>query len=356
MLGAGLCATPLNRGRLTEDSLAAQTDQGESQISFVVIGKNEARNLGRCAASIRRFQQAAGQVETIYVDSASTDQSIELARNEFDTIVALKASPHLNAGAARRVGTQYASGKWVAYLDGDMELREEAWPILMNLVATADQMAGVCGQTLNVFPDGRRAIMHLPRNVAGSPCRDFGGAVVLPRQALLEAGNWSPRLFAYEETELHTRLHRQGVSISWHAIPIVNHYTEAVPAGKRLRGQIIPWGSHLGKKFFGAGQLVREILRRSTVTSFGALRPEAIIIIAGILAGLAAAPWSLPTGALLILLAWIGAALASGARSAIQYTLWLPQVLFGLFRYPSGFEPEVDTVIRRDQALDPGLS
>ena len=49
-------------------------------ISFVVIGRNEGERLTRCLESIRETRGIEGEVEVIYVDSASTDDSVQRAQ------------------------------------------------------------------------------------------------------------------------------------------------------------------------------------------------------------------------------------------------------------------------------------
>lgn len=51
-------------------------------LSVVVIGKNEGERLGRCLDSVLSMDKIEGGLEVIYVDSASTDGSVALAKSK----------------------------------------------------------------------------------------------------------------------------------------------------------------------------------------------------------------------------------------------------------------------------------
>ena len=58
-------------------------------LSVVIIGRNEGTRLTRCLQSVAGVQDA-GQIEVIYVDSASTDGSPENARTYQAQVVVLE--------------------------------------------------------------------------------------------------------------------------------------------------------------------------------------------------------------------------------------------------------------------------
>ena len=64
-------------------------------LSVVVIGRNEAHNLERLFTSIFPLSDLIADI--IYVDSASTDNSVEIASKYCDYVIKLKDSEFLNA-------------------------------------------------------------------------------------------------------------------------------------------------------------------------------------------------------------------------------------------------------------------
>lgn len=308
-------------------------------LTVCVIGRNEAANLPACAASLGMLGAAGLRVETIFVDSASMDGSAELARRHFDVVLELAASNQLNAGAARAVGTTEATGRWMLYLDGDMRMRAEFMPPLLDLVAGATAAQGLAGQTRNVYPDGSTDLMLLFGNRHGLPCKAFGGAVMLRRDVVLAAGNWAPNLFSNEESELYSRLLQLPARVLWTEAPMVDHVTPKHAPAHKLRGSLLPWGSHLGKKFFGAGQVTRRACLHGHLLSFVRLKPLQYTMAAALLLsaiGLLVSPGLAPWPTVLVFL-WITA--VRGPKFAVNCLCWTSQTLFGLSRLDPDFKP-----------------
>jgi len=90
-------------------------------VSVVVIGRNEGARLQRCLVSVAAADWGALQHELIYVDSGSTDGSVQVAQGLGATVLVLDdAAP--NAAKGRNLGWRQARGPMVLFLDGDTEL------------------------------------------------------------------------------------------------------------------------------------------------------------------------------------------------------------------------------------------
>ena len=87
-------------------------------ISVVVIGKNEGERLAACLNSIHAALSKLSH-EIIYVDSCSTDQSLQTARS-LGARCYLLAEKDTTAGLGRFVGAKEARGEYLLFLDGDM--------------------------------------------------------------------------------------------------------------------------------------------------------------------------------------------------------------------------------------------
>ena len=75
-------------------------------LSIVAIGRNEADHIERLTASIDALKSVCDfPVETIFIDSASSDASVEMARRYFDVVHELMDDPDLCASAGRYIGT-----------------------------------------------------------------------------------------------------------------------------------------------------------------------------------------------------------------------------------------------------------
>ena len=94
-------------------------------ISFIVIGKNESRYLKKCFDSIGTSIDKINnlhKIEVIYIDSDSSDSSIQIAKknNNVDKIIQIKGE--INSAIARNVGVEHSSGDILFLIDGDMEI------------------------------------------------------------------------------------------------------------------------------------------------------------------------------------------------------------------------------------------
>ena len=102
-------------------------------ISFIVIGRNEGWKLTKCFESIYdtiNYNKLINY-EIIYVDSASTDDSIDRAKN-FNEVKIYIITGKFNAAIARNIGAKEAKGDVFFFIDGDMEILPDFLPLVYN--------------------------------------------------------------------------------------------------------------------------------------------------------------------------------------------------------------------------------
>lgn len=319
-------------------------------LSVCVIGRNEKATLAGAARSFRALHNLGVLYETIYVDSASSDGSADLAIGCFDRVVVLRSSPNLNASAGRHIGTLKACGKWMLYLDGDMALRPEFADRLADHLA-GDGASGLVGHTRNIAPDGGISWPLAGYNITGEPARLFGGACLLLRSQVLAAGNWNPRLYSNEEVELYGRLIGVGACVNWTDDIMVDHYTPRVAALTMLRSMFIPFRSVLGKKFYGAGQAVAASVLGGTFLSFVKVRQKPLLFALGVTAALITAGTRNASAALALLaITCATAVLYGGWKAPVLHLALMVQTALGMWRYPREYHPE----IAREWSADAG--
>lgn len=85
------------------------------KITFIILTKNEEKNLGRSLESITRLAD-----EIIVVDEFSKDKTLEIAKKFNARIIQNKNSE--NFAAARNLGMKNAKNDWVFFVDSDEEL------------------------------------------------------------------------------------------------------------------------------------------------------------------------------------------------------------------------------------------
>src|ERR1035438_9628973 len=93
------------------------------KLSIVVIGRNEGARLAKCLDSIGQVQSVLVK-EIIYVDSASSDGSPELA-SQYGAVVIVVRPERLTAAIGRNAGWRRAESDLVLFLDGDTVLHRD---------------------------------------------------------------------------------------------------------------------------------------------------------------------------------------------------------------------------------------
>jgi len=101
-------------------------------ISFIIIGKNIQHTVSLCLKSVENFIKENGisGAEIIYVDSNSTDNTVNIAKQFSAKIILIKGQ--VNAAIGRNVGAKQSSGDFLFFIDGDMELIPDFYKIVFN--------------------------------------------------------------------------------------------------------------------------------------------------------------------------------------------------------------------------------
>lgn len=102
-------------------------------ISFIVIGRNEEKNIKLCLTSIFntiKFNNFK-KYEVIYVDSNSSDCTIKIVK-QFEDVKIIKIINIYNAAIARNLGANNTKGDLFFYIDGDMELNPKFLSYVYN--------------------------------------------------------------------------------------------------------------------------------------------------------------------------------------------------------------------------------
>jgi glycosyltransferase involved in cell wall biosynthesis len=184
-----------------------------ARVGVVAIGRNEGERLRRCFDSI---PDQVGAV--VYVDSGSSDGSVELARGRGHEVVALDMSQPFTAARARNAGfsrlrARFPELNYVQFVDGDCAV-SAGW--LERATAALASDAGVGAVW------GRRRELHPERSVYNRVCdvewsqeppgetQVFGGDVMLRSEVVEGLGGYDPRIIAGEDPEFAYRLHKRG--------------------------------------------------------------------------------------------------------------------------------------------------
>ena len=180
-------------------------------IGIVIIGRNEGERLVRCLASV-----AGRGHDVVYVDSGSTDGSVEAARTVGAAVVELDISRPFTAARARNEGWRHlcegGAPDFVQFVDGDCVLDED-WLGAANAALDADpRLAGVAGRRREVAPDASpyNRVCDMEWDAPLGEVRTLGGDALYRQAALAEVGGFDPAFICGEEPEMCFRLQAAG--------------------------------------------------------------------------------------------------------------------------------------------------
>jgi glycosyltransferase involved in cell wall biosynthesis len=182
-------------------------------LSVVVIGRNEGDRLVRCLESVAAMRQVGRAPEVIYVDSASTDGSIERAAQLGAKIISV-APVRPSAAAGRNAGWRASRGAIVLFLDGDMTIVPDFVERAIGEFS-APEVGILFGDCRESNPQGSiyNRILDLDWIVPVGPVEYCGGAALIRRDLLERVGGYNENLIAAEDTELCSRIRAIGYTV-----------------------------------------------------------------------------------------------------------------------------------------------
>jgi glycosyltransferase involved in cell wall biosynthesis len=188
------------------DNLAA------AEIGAVIIGRNEGERLRACLASV-----LPGIRMVIYVDSGSTDGSVEMAQSMGAEVLRLNMDSPFTAARARNAGLQrllalQPQTRFVQFADGDCEVVPGWIDAARAYLVSHPECAVVCGRRRERYPD--RSIYNrmcdLEWDTPTGDALSCGGDALMRTEALAQVNGYKDSLIAGEEPEMCLRLRRLG--------------------------------------------------------------------------------------------------------------------------------------------------
>jgi len=204
-------------------SLAAPLLPQLTTLSVIVIGRNEGPRLARCLESIARMDRTGLQVDVIYVDSDSKDDSVRIAREHGARVVELHPV-RPTAAIGRNAGWHESQAEFVLFLDGDTILDPKfAQDALLEF--SAPRIACVWGHRREIAPPRSlyTRVLDLDWIYAPGIVPFCGGDAIFRRSSLITTRGFDETLIAGEEPELCRRLQVLGQRILHIDAPMTQH-------------------------------------------------------------------------------------------------------------------------------------
>ena len=155
-------------------------------------------------------------METILVDSGSTDDSVNTAKKLGVEVMSLDMALPFTAARARNLGFDkalsiYPAIKYVQFVDGDCQVSPDWLSSAVHFLAEYDDVAVVCGRRKEIFPENSiyNTLCDIEWNTPVGEAKACGGDALMRVDALKVVGGYRDDLIAGEEPELCVRLRQE---------------------------------------------------------------------------------------------------------------------------------------------------
>jgi len=162
------------------------------RLSVVICVYNEAENIEPLISKLRTALHNLYS-EIIFVDDGSTDSTLEkLKQGAGPDITIVEFRRNFGQSAALAAGIEYASGKWIATMDGDLQNDPDDLPRMLEIAESRslDLLAGVRTQRKDGFILRKlpsRIANFLIRNASGVHLHDYGCTLKIMRAELAKS-------------------------------------------------------------------------------------------------------------------------------------------------------------------------
>jgi len=190
-----------------------QKSSPSDAVGVVVIGRNEGERLQRCLTSLLDSTRSI-----VYVDSASSDDSVAMSRSLGVEVVELDLRTPFTAARARNEGLWHLVSirpdrKYVFFVDGDCEVLAGWLDVATRFLDSRPDVAAVSGRLRERYPE--KSVYNLLCDIEWESfpigeAKACGGLAVMRIEALRQVNGFRPDLICGEEPELCVRLRQKG--------------------------------------------------------------------------------------------------------------------------------------------------
>ncbi|MEL7486998.1 MAG: glycosyltransferase [Pseudomonadota bacterium] len=184
-------------------------------LGFVAIGRNEGDRLKACLTSL-----VAASSRVVYVDSASSDDSVAFARGLGVDVVDLDMTAPFTAARARNAGYEALIARWpdvetAMFIDGDCALAADFPSAALAALAAQDDIGVVTGRCREARRDATiyNTLCDMEWDGPIGEIEACGGIFVARCAAFDAAGGFDPDVIAAEDDEFCIRVRENGFRI-----------------------------------------------------------------------------------------------------------------------------------------------
>jgi hypothetical protein len=197
-------------------------------VSVIVLNYNGSEFLEECLSSI--MKQKYPNREILFIDNASTDESLHIAEKKFPGLRIIKNSNNLGFAGGMNTGIRHASGDMIALVNIDTKLHPD-WLEELVHVAQKDPLVGACSGKEYDY-DGREEHVTsygIDKNLMHLDCLQevstvYGSAFLVSRRIIDVVGMLDEKFFMYfDEVDWCWRMRLAGFKCIHVPTAIVYH-------------------------------------------------------------------------------------------------------------------------------------
>lgn len=235
-------------------------------VSVIVVNYNGKEHLKDCFESLEKLNYPKDKYEVIMVDNASTDDSVEYAKNNFPFVRVIEFDKNYGFAEGNNKAVEYTNPKseYIAFLNNDTEV-DINWLIELTKPLIKDRnIVCSCGKILNYYSRtiidsvGDKITLigtgygighsekdnekyNEMRYVSGAP----GASMLIKKRIFNKLNGFDKDYFAYvEDVDLSWRLWLYGHKVLYVPTAVIYHKGGASFGGSRN----IPFRLYLGQK------------------------------------------------------------------------------------------------------------
>ena len=186
-------------------------------LGIVAIGRNEGTRFQQCLES---FKSLDLDFTFVYVDSGSTDNSVQYAKEAGYAVVELDTTIPFTAARARNAGVNFLKEtqpelSYIQFIDGDCQIDAKWLSTAMETLDEETELAVVCGRRAEIKPDASLYNLLIDKewDTPIGYAKACGGDAMYRASAFFDVNGFNDSIIAGEEPELCYRLRKQGWKI-----------------------------------------------------------------------------------------------------------------------------------------------
>ena len=199
----------------------------EPLVSIIIPTYNSEKTLPLCLESIKK--QTYRNIEVFIVDNYSTDRTVEIAKRYGAKIIQVRGE----RAKAKNIGLRHARGKYVLFIDSDMELTPKVIEECVKLAESDPRVAGIVIPERSVGNNYWAKVRDFERSFyAGTPIES---PRFFRRDLALKAGEFDEDIVFYEEATLPHKIEKLGYNVRARINSHILHHEENFSLTRWLR-------------------------------------------------------------------------------------------------------------------------